>query len=365
MKYKLSASSASRVVKCPASFHLENTITPELKYNAFANAASLGSSIHAAAETILFAIAENKKPVAVKASLKAQGILDTSPDYDKAFNAVDYYTKYVKKLWKKRGGELLIEQKSRVTSNGVDCVFKADAMIVTSGGVDIIDLKTGNFHYGESATEQLTLSALIYLDNPKTLRGHVVQPNYYNEAERVFTFSKLIETPAKDLDKMTRNLLLSENDFRPGGHCAFCPGIVTCKFAHKYTELVAGLLAASAGDMEGLTREKLEAVWLLKKPLESFLAAVEQRLTALIDSGVAFENVQKVTSYGHRRWVDLGLVNEKLSFLGEKLFKPREIITPAQAEKLAGKVNISELYSKPELYKLAEKDKSGDVFEVL
>lgn len=377
IKKSISASSVARYENCSGSFLLEEKLPKEMRYNAFPTQAGLGSQIHAACEMALNDIAADRKAKAATVYLKTQNIDKKHADFEKALNCVKEYPKYFKKIMRQRmaSGELSIsiEQKFDYNSlDGIRGVFKADSLIVSKNRkgqkiIDIFDLKTGNYDYSESAKSQMLFSAQILLLNSPTpkdesvqINTHVVQPNYWNSSQSVVseTFNMTKNEACNGLEMLVDTLLTQENNFTPGGHCIMCPAIATCPAQIQFSKVMTAFLQIHAGEVENVNPDTLEYFWLNKKSFETFLNAVEQRVLTLMESGHYFENLYKAQSYGHRRWIDKDLVIKRLKFLGDKLFKPQELKTPAQIEKLAGKENISDLYTKPELYKVAAKRNS-------
>jgi len=364
---KLTASMVGRAMACPGSVALEEGLSRELRYNPFKTAADRGKAIHAAAETLANAIASGKKCTVIQA-LKDH-VQKDAPYYDDAKFMVNEYGKYLKKLIRERGKygkcELVVEGKQRLDCLGVDNVFKADTMLITKVKgkneiiIDIIDLKTGNFDYSESAYEQLSFSAdvLSYSGfggaGVTTFTGHVVQPGYWDELRRAVSMP--LETSADDLPNRIKYIRANSDNYNVSEKCKFCPAVVVCPAMHA---MYGGFKSCAGVGAEELSAERLEDIFVMSSYIKTFLDAVEQRIGVLIDSGTRFDSVYKKETSGHRKWISEKEVEKRLSFLGDKLYQPRKIKSPAQVERLAGKENISDLYDKPTLYKIAvgEKD---------
>jgi len=383
IKKSISASSVARYENCSGSFLLEEKLNPEMRYNAFPALAGLGSQIHAASEIIIRDMSAGNKLKTPAVYMKAQGIDKSHADYEKALNCVTEYPKFFKKILTARnknatGVTIAIETKyEKISSVGIRGVFKADALIVSqnkTGGktVDLFDLKTGNYDYSESAKSQMVFSAQILLLNSPLaatenviINTHVVQPTYWESARTVVsdTFMMTKTDASGGFDMLVDTLLTQENCFTPGGHCIMCPAIATCPAQIQLASVMQAFLMVHAGNVETVTPDVLEYFWLNKKSFETFLTAIEQRVLYLMENGHYFEKLFKKLTYGHRRWVDVDMVKKQLAFLGDNLFKPAELKTPAQVEKLAGKENITDLYTKPEIYKVAAKETAdADIF---
>lgn len=377
---KLSASSVSRVDKCPGSWHLENKIPYADRFRAFEGAANFGSAVHAAGEALLNAYISGEKLSIIKA-LKADGIDKNHLDFERANHAANEYKKYFTKVYKRNCKKFkkvspIIEEKFRTNIAGVDCVFKCDAMLLSHEEgtlyIDIFDLKTGNFDYSDGAHKQMEYSVRIILAKAGakykevSYTTHTVQPNYY-EQSRWFVADTNYTTAPESLEYFTAYIeeLKNNIEYNTGSHCGFCGGIAHCPKVRNIAE-ISSLFALANEDLTMVPPEQLEHFFLMQKPVETFFKAVAQRLGDIIDAGGYLNKVFRKKTSGNRYWIDKAQAAKTLSYLGDELYKPREIKTPAQIEKLAGKKNIEELINKPDRFSLAERvesspfDKVGD-----
>ena len=94
-------------------------------------------------------------------------------------------------------------------------------------------------------------------------------------------------------------------------------------------------------------------IYQKKDAVIAFLDAVDGYLKNELESGKTISGVMLEEYSGRRRWIDEGVVMEKLAYLKDKIFEPRKLKTPAQVEKLAGKANIEGLYDTPRLKRVA------------
>jgi hypothetical protein len=360
---KIQASSISRILECPGSAVLTDNLPDEYKYSPFKDAATFGRDVHEIAER---ALTGDKKTI--PAMLKEKGYIKGKDNYDRGLNAATMFKKHVQKYIKvhdKLPGktQILIEKKYRYEYRGLDCVFKDDAMLVSQkkdiAYIDIFDLKTGNWDYAESAYEQLLFSLHIYIatqfKKPKLeyhCRLHVVQPNYYNEPEKIVTMD--ITLYHESCDAYFKDLLQSIIDIKysAGDHCTMCPAIVMCPKMQLSLEFVSKQAAMSGDDLSLIDDKTLETIFILKKNLESFLKATESILEKRLSAGKRFDNVYFKEGRGKRYWKDVKETEKKLKFLGNKMYAPPVLLSPAQMEKLAGKENIVELYEQPTFNKL-------------
>jgi len=365
---KIQASSVHRISRCPGSALLAETLDKDLIYSPFKDAASFGRDIHDIAEQQL-----KGAPGTIPAMLKKAGYEKDTNDYDRGLNAVKVYKAHFNKILKKyeiKTGtkKAIIEGKFRVEVNGFDLVFKCDAMLVCNqkdiAYIDIFDLKTGNFDYTNSASEQLIFSLMVYIlgqykkvKSEYICRVHIVQPNYYSEPEKIITMDVEI-TPAvvSHYFEELAYTFVDDKTFNAGDHCTFCPAILVCpkmQISMKYLSRVA---QEFNDDLPTVTDENLETFFLLKKNIESYLKAVEGVVEKRMLSGSNFKNVYHKMVSGKRFWKDEKTVANKLKHLGAKRFEPPKLLSPAKMESLAGRENMVDLFEQLRYKKLAIRD---------
>ena len=348
---KFQASSISRIMKCPGSATLDRDCPDRLRYFAFKDAADFGTLCHAAGEMRLL-----KKG---KLCLDTMMRINEHPRGDDVFYISGEYYTAVNEL--KTPGKLHVEEKFRATIAGVDCVAKSDAFFVGKKYLRKFDLKSGNFDYAESAGMQMDFASQLYLyinDFPdRTLYDTVtVQPAYYNEARRVI-ISEVARFHRGWFEEFISGLAKRQKELNPGSHCKFCGAILTCPKVKKLTEEFFEMSKANKETLE------FKRIYEMKDAVVAFLDALDGYLKNELESGKQIPGLFLDETSGHRRWIDAGEVEEKLSFLGDKRYKPRELKTPAQMEKLAGRENIAGLYDSPRLKKVAIRVNNFDSFD--
>ena len=349
-KLKLQASSISRVLKCPGSMTLESRLPDRLRYFAFKDAAEFGTLCHAYGENRLVPLAEKERTELVYK-------VHDHPRKDEIIYTGTEYAKAVKKAVIK-GGELHVEEKFRAEILGIDCVAKSDAFYVAPGRIRKFDLKSGRYDYTESATKQMEFAAQLYayaysMDGA-TFDTVTIQPNYYNESQRVVVSPKM-QASRMGLYDFVKDLRSRQKEFNPGGHCKMCSAILTCK-------TVKNLIEEFFEMAKKATKEDLEFKKIYEKrdAVIAFLDALDAHIKQELESGKAIPGLCLEEYSGRRRWIDTGIVIEKLAYLKDKIYEPRQLKTPAQLEKLAGKANIEGLYDTPKLRRVAIRE---NIFE--
>lgn len=103
-------------------------------------------------------------------------------------------------------------------------------------------------------------------------------------------------------------------------------------------------------------------IYEMKDAVETFLKALDDYLKNELESGKQIPGLFLDESNGRRRWIDTGIVAEKLAYLKDKIYEPRTLKSPAQMEKIAGRENIAGLYDTPRLKKVAIRQNNFEGF---
>lgn len=351
---KIQASSLSRILKCPGSLTLESRLPDRLRYFAFKDAAEFGTLCHAVGE---YALKHNGKW-----GIYAGNIWHETNAHPRSEDILFIGGTYADVVTKNKiPGKLFVEEKFRATIAGVDCVAKADARYVGKNRIRDFDLKSGNFDYADSASKQMDFGARIwcYLHDEKDgrkIETYTVQPAFYNEARRVVAATHAPFSRAGFVE-FVEGIKARQKEFNPGAHCKMCSAILTCKLVKQITEEFFEMAKKA-------TKEDLnfKDIYMKRDAVIAFLDALDGYLTAEMEGGKAIPGMYLEEYSGRRRWVDSGMVEEKLAYLGNKIYEPRKLKTPAQLEKIAGKVNIEGLYDTPRLKKVAIRENTFEEF---
>jgi hypothetical protein len=349
---KIQASSISRIMKCPGSCTLESKLPDRLRYFAYKDAAEYGTLCHA--------WGENRLLKAERIDLRLHSKIREHPRADEIYFIGKYYAERVNVL-KLPVSKAFTEIKFRATVSGIDCVAKADAFFVSKTRFRGFDLKSGNFDYADSATAQIIFGARLwcYINDKKDgriLEAFTIQPAYYNEARRVVA-AEPVEYDRSSFVAFIKNIKARQKEFNPGSHCKMCAAILTCKAVKNLTEEFFEM--AKKANKDDLN---FKDIYLKKDAVLAFLSALDDYLKNELESGKAIPGLTLELYSGHRRWLDCDMVIDKLAYLKDKIFKPRELKTPAQLEKIAGKENIAGLYESPKLKRVAIRENSFESF---
>jgi hypothetical protein len=182
----------------------------------------------------------------------------------------------------------------------------------------------------------------------------IVQPNFYGIFEEPdvweTTLGYVLDWGHGELLPRMNSLMatqeIEDDDFVPGSHCQFCPVLLDCpKMQQAFQEYVNG----SEDFILMLTDEELDRYYSQREYARRFMNALETTVHARLVGGGKIPSAKLVEKKTARVWKP-GAQAALISAFGEKAYKPRDIISPAQAEKLSsrGKALALEFGYKPE-----------------
>jgi hypothetical protein len=181
-----------------------------------------------------------------------------------------------------------------------------------------------------------------------------VQPNFYGVFEEPdvweTTVGFILDWGHNKLLPRMKSLMVTkdidESDFVPGSHCQFCPVLLDCpKMQRAYQEYAE----ASEDFIVMLTDQELDHLYSQREYARRFMNALEDVVRARLIGGSKIPSAKLVEKRTHRVWKP-GAQPALVEAFGEKAFKPKEILSPAQIEKLStrGKEMALEYGYKPE-----------------
>lgn len=335
------------------SYTLEKDLPKEWQYNPWVDKGNYGTVVHGIAEA---AVSAQKKMTVAQIKKMISTYKLTDEEADRALQAVAVYDGYIRKLAKRKDYSLKVEVKDRCFIDELECVAKADALLVGPGVLHVCDLKTGAFDYSETAQKQLLFGGLVHIvaNNLKgmyEIHGHIIQPAYYNPPQRVVALGCLWSgdiNGARDC-LMQMALQVQTQIIHQGDHCSFCRALPKCP---KQTALALSFESDTAPAVE-MSIDRLDYIVRNKKRIEQFLEACESQVKTLLESGAQFPTLGFVTGSGRRRWKDEFAV-KSLFYVshGGEIFEPLKLKSPAQLEKIVGKKNIEEFVETPTTVKI-------------
>jgi len=380
---KLSPSSASRWLSCPASVRMTADIP------------NGPSSIHAQEGSVAHSLAELCLKTGTLAEVHMGSTLVLNDGFEMEINEelVDNVNLYLGYVADHMAGlhsyELFVEQKVAFTSWVPDGFGTSDAILLGRKEqldafegecvAHIFDLKYGR---GEWVSAECNYQAMIYAlgvletfqDYPfSEITLHIVQPRLNNFDSWTVSLDDLLAFGA-EVEAGARLCLEPDAPFGPSEKaCRWCPVSHVCSaFAQHCLETISKEFDVLDDDLEASTLvlkdpEKMDADqigWILDKipMIEKWCKIVAEGAKESLERGEEIPGYKLVRGRSNRRWTKKGEI-EIVSLLGIKAYTKPKVVSPAEAEKLINKIPdvemVEEWVFKPEgkvtLVKISDK----------
>ena len=325
---KLSPSSSSRWLQCPASL----TYDADDKGNEMANR---GTAIHQIGEGLL-----NGEEFQVKQTIKVD--LGDSNQYfvidDDMLLEAQNYANYCNDY----NGSMSVEKRVDLTMLYPDTFGHVDCVVFDSltNHLHIIDLKTGRVPVSANENTQLMLYAygiLVELEDDfeivDTITLHIVQDNEKCHNTNSWTLSSGdLRRWIDDVVKPAISLVDSDNPiYKPSDSaCLWCPGRTQCKALND-------MIIESFDKCDTLTDDEMIKVLKLEKVIASTIKSYRNKLEEQLLTGEVIEGVKLIESKPRKKWIDEDDALKKCSaWLTKADVTSTKIKTPLQIAKLLG-----------------------------
>lgn len=345
---KLSASGSHRWINCPGSVKAEEGL-PD-KNSHFADE---GTAAHELAEHILI-------NTPYLSAFEYEGLPHpthnaVTVNYEMCA-AVQAYVDYVLTV----GKNCDLDQEVKLDfSDWVPEGFgTADALAFDGTTVHVIDFKYGKGvkvdAYQNTQAILYAIGALKRFDfyEPEYFHIHIVQPRIDHISEWRITRNELLEF-GEWIKRSAEDALKPDAPRVPGEkQCQFCKAKATCPALEKHAEsvLMSSFDNITLQNPDKLTDDQLRRAMDSKKLIVSWLDAVEDHISLMINESGSFPGYKLVEGRSLRQWVNDAEAEKRLvSLLGNEAFE-RKILSVAKAEKALGKkriADISDLIEKP------------------
>lgn len=343
---KLSASSANRWLHCPKSVVLTEGL-PD-KTSDFAREGTLAHSI---AETALKNYKTyGKDDLSVQTCWADPEKFDRNPHfYLGIYDDVQPYVDYVIDKFESHGDEAVLEIERRVDfSEWVPHGFgTADALIISDGTLEVIDLKFGKGVMVD-ATEnpQMMLYGLgayyanEYIYDIEKVQMTIVQPRLDHISTYEMSVEDLLEWAGVVVKPVAQLAYKGEGFQQAGDWCRWCKLKETCRVRANTM-----LDAASLRERASLTDEELDYILAHSKEIQQWLNDVERGALERVTGGKPIKGWKLVEGRSNRKITDEGKLIVAMTQAGwgeDEIFKPKELQTLTNLEKLVGKKRFAE-----------------------
>lgn len=251
---------------------------------------------------------------------------------------------------KTKDARLLIEVRLDFSKFMPEAFGTADAVIIADGCMEIIDFKYGK-GVKVSAWEnpQMKIYALGAYEaysfeyNISRVRMTIVQPRIDNLSEFELPVTDLLAWAENELKPKANEAFSGMGRQNPGEWCQFCKVKKSCKALAKVcVEAMDGNpnpMLISKTDMESIILPKLAT-------FKTWLSGVEEYALEQALSGVQYSGYKIVEGRSIRKIINPEAVAATLNQAGYKtaeIYKPQELKTITELEKLVGKKQFSTL----------------------
>ncbi|MBR4695250.1 MAG: DUF2800 domain-containing protein [Selenomonadaceae bacterium] len=245
---------------------------------------------------------------------------------------------------------LLLEQKLDLREWVPDGFGRGDAVIVSDGTMEILDLKYGrNVPVTAVGNPQLRLYALgayrelscVY--DIDRVRMTIVQPRNGGISSEELTSDGLLIW-GESVKPLAEKAFKGEGDFVPGEHCRFCRAQNRCRALAEYEMEIA---KKQFDDMSLLTDDEISDILEKAEGLVSWVNGITAyALREAVENGRKWPGWKLVEGRSNRKLKDENearKILEKAGYTEEQIMKPREIKGFTDLEKLTGKKKLDAL----------------------
>lgn len=340
----LSASSAKRWMSCPPSARLEEKLRDRFgdRSSPFAEE---GTRAHALAELKL----QKEIGLINDFSYKMQREAMTGVDNEMEWATDRYVDIVMQKYYEAKkscpDAQIFIEQRLDFSTWVPHGFGTGDVVIVSDTILDVCDLKYGKgvpvSAEGNPQARCYGLGALSAYGDlyafPK-VRNTIIQPRLDSVTEETLTREELLRWAEEDLKPKAELAWAGEGEYDPGDHCRFCAARALCY--HRAAKCMQ--IFDSGMQSPGiLPDEEIPRILEVADIAEAWISDIRAYAKAQALKGQQWSGFKLVAGRRPpRKWTDAEAVIDQLSRAGytdEQIYKPRELITVGEAEKLLGK----------------------------
>ena len=339
----LGASSAKRWMSCPPSARLEEKLKERFgdKSSPFAEE---GTRAHTFSELKL----QKELGIINDFSYKAQRAeLNVDNEMEWATNL--YVDTVMQKYYEAKkscsDAQMFIEQRLDFSDWVPHGFGTGDVVIVSDSILEVCDLKYGK---GVPVVAENNPQARCYglgalaafgdMYGFKQVRNTIIQPRLNSVTEETLTREELLQWAEEELKPKAELAWRGEGEYNPGDHCRFCAARALCY--HRAAKCMT--IFDTGMQMPGVLPEsEIPRILEVADVAEAWIKDIRDYARSQALKGQHYPGFKLVAGRRPpRKWTDTEAVIDQMSRAGytdEQIYKPRELITVGEAEKLLGK----------------------------
>lgn len=343
----LSASSSKRWMTCPPSARLEEKLKERFgdKSSPFAEE---GTRAHSLSELKLqkeLGLINDFSYKAQRAGLELTGPIDNEMEWATNVYVDTIMQKYYAAKKTCSDAQLFIEQRLDFSKWVPHGFGTGDAVIVSDSILEVCDLKYGKgvpvLAEGNPQARCYGLGALVEhgdLYGFPQVRNTIIQPRLDSITEETLTREELVEWAETELQPKAELAWKGEGEYKAGEHCRFCAARALCY--HRAVECMS-IFQSGMQSPGVLPDEEIPRILEVADIAEAWIKDIREYARSQALKGQQWHGFKLVAGRRPpRKWTDVEAVVDQMSRAGytdEQIYKPREIITVGEAEKLMGK----------------------------
>lgn len=377
----LSASGASRWLKCPPSACLEDELP-----DTTSEFAKEGTVAHEVCEILL---RKHLGLIAMATATKnINKLKKDDPFSDEMIDYANDYIDYITEKAKSDDAVILVEEQLDFSKYVPEGFGTGDCIIVQDGVLTIIDFKYGK---GVSVSAEDNPQMMLYALGAVEMFGFIYefdkvemcifQPRIGNISESVETVEELIKWGELTVIPTAKLAFAGDGEFYAGDHCRFCKLRNKCKYLADYClETVKDEFEDLDGrlDKSLLAPEDIAMIIGRMKIVQNWLKDVESyAINSILEGTLDVPGYKVVEGRSNRTYKDQDKVAVVLTANGypESVLFEKKLLTITAMEKAVGKKNFNTLLAdliekpkgKPTIVPLSDKRSTytaADEFEI-
>jgi len=259
------------------------------------------------------------------------------------------YAEYLSDKAQDPDTELQVEAELKLDSFIPEGFGSSDAVIITDNRLRVFDLKYGKGVKVEAtANSQMMCYALGALYGPgepyliSWVEMTIIQPRLHHISSYELRAETLSDWGHQVLKPAAEKAFRGEGEYIAGDHCRFCPVAHKCKALARYAE--SSVSAGSAPTL--MTAEEVGQSLLKLDTIKAWISAIEEYALNECLEGRPIPGWKVVEGRSVRKITDVsGAVSTlvKLGWDEEQCYKPRELHTITELERMVGKKNFPDV----------------------